>query len=662
MSYFHYLLSLLFFILLLYFTTEDWAWHKSAAAEERFWGVWMVSLICVVVYTGDILPVERWWWVDWMILWWGFVGLRWILRKTQTSKFVRKRFPSALGNWHLEANPMQEKVNALTKLIEKTEYNFAPTTYRMIDNSSILKRERKIISMFRECTTDEFNYLLLHCNVSRLLHNVQDHRRMSSKKHKTELIAVMVDERLDDMGPIARAALLDALQRSGVVKAHHRGSQWVKTIILSTYGRDLWLLKNLLDNGGDWYSFHKLVHGEVNILERREILAHLSQENHPTSDRGELWIRRCRYDRQLPFAELLRSDEDQLEETESESSHMVKILSDVDDTLYCSGGDGIAGIDKSFNKKDVYPGVLQFYMELDMGPYSEMGLWEEGRCGNLVFLSARPHLYKDVSESASYALFDKLRRNMNLYTNPSLLAGDLKVTTVKMMVGDFTAILEKKFSNFLEYSALYPECKYVFVGDNGQADVKVGEMMYDAKPDHVSAVFIHLCQDVEKTFGASDEGAGLSKWNDLGFVFFKTYVGAAVQAFKRGLIHANGVSRVALAARRELVALSEKLPLAKIAARFQEFNDDVTEANEVTGSTIKLLNVPDVPVSETAKATGKGDVQTNGVASPRGGRDSHRKTVGSVYDTVNGTDAPASAATHERSMSTVATPAPVVTM
>lgn len=36
----------------------------------------------------------------------------------------------------------------------------------------------------------------------------------------------------------------------------------------------------------------------------------------------------------------------------------IKIFSDVDDTLYCSGGDGIAGLDNSFPRKVVYPVCL----------------------------------------------------------------------------------------------------------------------------------------------------------------------------------------------------------------------------------------------------------------------------------------------------------------
>jgi hypothetical protein len=85
-----------------------------------------------------------------------------------------------------------------------------------------------------------------------------------------------------------------------------------------------------------------------------------------------------------------------------------KVLSDVDDTLCSSGGSYPAGIDKRYAKKVVYPGVLTFYRELDLGTQGPSE-WPENRVGNLVFLSARPHVYKDVSEKISFAKFEKLR-------------------------------------------------------------------------------------------------------------------------------------------------------------------------------------------------------------------------------------------------------------
>lgn len=49
------------------------------------------------------------------------------------------------------------------------------------------------------------------------------------------------------------------------------------------------------------------------------------------------------------------------------------------------------------DRHTLYPGVLSFYCELDLG-HTSKDPWVEGSIGNLAFLSARPHVYKDMSE------------------------------------------------------------------------------------------------------------------------------------------------------------------------------------------------------------------------------------------------------------------------
>ena len=42
-----------------------------------------------------------------------------------------------------------------------------------------------------------------------------------------------------------------------------------------------------------------------------------------------------------------------------------------------------------------------------------------------MFLSARPHVYKDVSENVTYEKFRWLQETRGLHTSPTLLAGSL---------------------------------------------------------------------------------------------------------------------------------------------------------------------------------------------------------------------------------------------
>ena len=65
----------------------------------------------------------------------------------------------------------------------------------------------------------------------------------------------------------------------------------------------------------------------------------------------------------------------------------------------------------------------------------------------------------------------------NLHSMPSLLPGDVSSGQAFILRGDLQPMAEKKLQNFEEYRRLYPEFTHVFIGDNGQADVKAAEEM-----------------------------------------------------------------------------------------------------------------------------------------------------------------------------------------
>ena len=109
-------------------------------------------------------------------------------------------------------------------------------------------------------------------------------------------------------------------------------------------------------------------------------------------------------------------------------------------------------------------------------------------------------MYKDVSEKANYAKFKKLR-DRGMHTNPSLLAGDMKSGSEYMLNNDMEPLAVKKFENFKEYVSIYPEFTHVFVGDNGQGDVRGAEMMKEAFGDRLEMVYCHRVQPLDKTHG-----------------------------------------------------------------------------------------------------------------------------------------------------------------
>lgn len=160
---------------------------------------------------------------------------------------------------------------------------------------------------------------------------------------------------------------------------------------------------------------------------------------------------------------------------------------------------------------------------------------------NLVFLSARPHAYKDYSENSSYRLFKRLRSRNVIHCMPTLLPGRMRssgsaairglfiefhrvfvlvllaallvvlvfasstsASLCPWLLGYFVCGLPflaaslwgsrlhrsgetsswvwqpvgaDKVQTFLEYQQLYSECTSVFFGDNGQGDLWCAEQL-----------------------------------------------------------------------------------------------------------------------------------------------------------------------------------------
>ena len=237
--------------------------------------------------------------------------------------------------------------------------------------------------------------------------------------------------------------------------------------------------------------------------------------------------------------------------------------------------------------------MLTFYKELDLG-VSASGEWSSGRLGNLVFLSARPHVYKDKAESASYLHFEQLRlqQGIGLHCVPTLLAGSLDSGWRMVFRGDFAALAHTKFLNFEHFTALYPEFTFTFIGDNGQGDVMAAAMMKDKLGPRLEAVFIKLCQPLHLTPGYTVQAAR-EQWRS--FHFFTTFVGAAVDAARIGLIHPTAVIRISSHAITRLVEMKDTLTLTTFDARRREMNADLLVANQYLLS----LGLPVLPLIPT---------------------------------------------------------------
>lgn len=285
-----------------------------------------------------------------------------------------------------------------------------------------------------------------------------------------------------------------------------------------------------------------------------------------------------------------------------------QILSDVDDTFICSGAGWIGGSDKRFMGHIVYPGAPQFYLALSRGSKDAMTaegvIWMSARAAHTPIINLiageidnrHPIGRALVDEGRACGvvgfgtkggLYGKFRHNMTFSrTSRNALKGEHKfhnfvnymklATFVKPSVGVHSSIIppppppsamsrttsgialsemvrNERRSRMGIFDCNGCECQmgvdetsekptgpYIFLGDNGEGDVTTAVRLLNAYSDRVAACFIH---DVTgHGFGSNEQAA---RWVENGKLFyFKTYLGAAVQAYRYGLISRAGLVRV----------------------------------------------------------------------------------------------------------------------
>eukprot|EP00929_Paragymnodinium_shiwhaense_P095895 TRINITY_DN57211_c0_g1_i1.p1 TRINITY_DN57211_c0_g1~~TRINITY_DN57211_c0_g1_i1.p1 ORF type:complete len:828 (-),score=130.31 TRINITY_DN57211_c0_g1_i1:417-2726(-) len=269
------------------------------------------------------------------------------------------------------------------------------------------------------------------------------------------LVGGALNKRLLDV--VSKAILIDALQTMHVRFHFNAGMlDAVEQLITSCTGDDLVLLKTLIDGSADDQNLYRLVWYHIPRGPTRDrILRHIVTES-----------RKMR-----------------------KSLHRavgLKILSDVDDTFVCSGAAFPAGCDKTYPQGVIYPGCKSLYELLDKE--SEMG---KPTC-NLVFLSARPHLYKGVSELYSFEQFAHFMQSGQLHCMPTLLPGELLrgiwaiLTTPFQRNHAWRHVGNFKYDAYARYSRLYEEYDHVFLGDDGQGDLLAGQMMLLAEHQNIA--------------------------------------------------------------------------------------------------------------------------------------------------------------------------------
>lgn len=114
---------------------------------------------------------------------------------------------------------------------------------------------------------------------------------------------------------------------------------------------------------------------------------------------------------------------------------------------------------------------------------------------------------------------------------------------------------QKKFDNFRKYVAIYPEFKHVFICDNGQGDVRAAELMVEAFPKQIEAIYVHVVQKISQSYKYSPENW---KDKDVRPFFFTTYPEAALDAAKRNFIRPTGLRRICIDAINDFYLIQTK--------------------------------------------------------------------------------------------------------
>ena len=328
-------------IVLLYVLSEQWVTHAANEFENRFWSAiaFLVAFVCAFLDDsplnfGRYHPVT-----GTMLCLSAAFFIHNYDRHIRRGKLMRvktlKRVESSTVVNHT-SEKLHDTLANLNKLQEGIDnFWFSSTFLNIFMLPRVLYIENQIINIFTEVSHHELNYIVCNGHMGLLFYKIKDHK-IAKKFNRTILLETLAIHRISELNTLSRALLIDGLQRMKL-SAHPKSELYVRNIILKTYGDDLSNLKNITDSKGDVNSLHKLVYVDIRDTHiRQSILDHI------------------RHEARVQRAHMILSTSNTSKRRKQFAWR--KILSDVDDTLSCSGGSYPAGIDTSYPRKVLYPG------------------------------------------------------------------------------------------------------------------------------------------------------------------------------------------------------------------------------------------------------------------------------------------------------------------
>jgi hypothetical protein len=245
--------------------------------------------------------------------------------------------------------------------------------------------------------------------------------------------------------------------------------------------------------------------------------------------------------------------------TSKNPGYSIKVVSDVDDTIKSSGGVKLfgiplGGIDTHFKRGEIYPGVLQFYLELSKGLTS----YKNKSPPKVAILTARARefLFALALKPADKlcTAFRKLGNENGFEDWGVGVETDVYYgSVIEWILQDRKGI--RKYMNFekmLQNDArLGRKENYVLVGDTGEKDEEAGERIAKMYPKRIKAVFLHAVTDKDRSKFSLPPDRIV---NGVPFLYFQTYVGAAMKARNIGLMSNVAVQRIIAQSKLDLTA------------------------------------------------------------------------------------------------------------
>lgn len=224
------------------------------------------------------------------------------------TRLIRQKFRSPAGQGHSER--IMDIVNAITR-----GKGYTAGTKQLVSRVSgaTKKLQKGLHRIILSADKEELNFIICSVNVAAVL-------EVANSKTIKMLIG-----RLRELETVSRAAIVDGLQKIGLRHRRQR-QEWARDVIVETKGLQLTYFKAYIDDGGDYHSMYKLMYNDLQWDIREQVMEHIR------SQAAQLLERMKAVDIQGP----------------KPPGIVLKILSDVDDTIFSSGGSFPAGVDARY--------------------------------------------------------------------------------------------------------------------------------------------------------------------------------------------------------------------------------------------------------------------------------------------------------------------------